>query len=208
MTDSKTPILRMSRATFNDWLRSGVWPLPLAESATTDDDVIVQLLPKYAQFVASGRPVAALIDEVVAVAQLTPELTSNLGMWLQNLGEPWLPVRFFAFENRESSVTHQTALVEPLAPEPISGVAADSEPEPEAAPMLTPVAVKEAGSSYAGEAEPMPTEQTTSKKRNGARSRSKTTKKAKTSAPVEDAANQSQLFATTESGSEENGVKG
>lgn len=208
MTDSKAPILRMSRSTFNDWLRNGVWLLPLIESALADDDVLVQLLPKYSQFVVSNGAVAALIDEVVAVAQLTPELTSNLGSWLRNLGEPWLPVRHFAFENPDSSVTHPAAFVGPLAPEPISEATVVREPAPEAAPVLTPIAVKEAASSSAGDAEQMATTQATSKKKNGGRSRSKTTKGAKASTAPEGDANQSQLFVTAEPGGKDTGVKG
>lgn len=208
MTDSNAPSLRMSRSTFNDWLRSGVRPLPLIEPAPADDDVIVQLLPKYAPFVASGRPVTALIDEVVAVAQLTPELTSSLGIWLRNLGEPWLPVRFFACENSDLPVTHAAAPAEPLAPEPLSAAVGYSEPAAAAAPVLAPAAVKDAVSAYRDDADQAATEQATAKKKNGGRSRSKATKKAKASTAAEGDANQSQLFVTTEPDGDDSGAKG
>lgn len=91
MSVPQLPMVRVTRSLFDEWLRSGVYWLRNMDSVPADDDIWVRLLPKFGGWRDSDLPVAALIDEVVAITLKTPELTDELAIRLRNLGEDWLP---------------------------------------------------------------------------------------------------------------------
>ena len=119
VTESLSTVVRMPLATFKSWISDGICRLPLTELVPSDDDVFVQLLPKYLAQLSAGRQVTALVDEVVAVTQLTAASTKELAILLHNLNESWVPVHYFPLTL--SIVSSNTPVVRPWLKPDIQG---------------------------------------------------------------------------------------
>lgn len=185
MLDSEFMTVQMPHSTFLAWLRNGICWLPLDEFTPAADDIFVQLSPKYSAILNCSQPITALIDEVVAVTQATPELTQELSIWLRNLGETWLPVKYFA-----------CGTVRPVATVPESAAPTQAEPDQSLETISTaPTAEPSLDALAQSDVEPMPTTQQASpKKKSQTRRTSARTKQTKLSATPEDDTNQTLLF--------------
>jgi len=92
---TKSNILRLAEPDFIKWLRAGLLQIPHPTSAPADKtDVMVQLPAKYGRLVDKGQTFVALIDEILGVSKLTPDLTREFNARLRNLGEAWLPISY------------------------------------------------------------------------------------------------------------------
>jgi len=193
MLDSESIIAQMPHSTFLAWLRNGVCWLPLGEFTPAADDIFVQLSPKYSGVLNCSRPIAALIDEVVAVTQATPALTQELSIWLRNLGETWLPVKYFA-----------CGTVGTMATAPESAAPTQAEPDQSFEMVSSTSAVGPSLDAPAqSDAEPMSTTQQSSpKKKSQTRRTSTRTKQTKPSAIPDDDTNQSLLFGSPDTDAE------
>lgn len=95
MQSTKSDILRLAESDFIRWLRAGLLQIPHLTSAPLDKtDLLVQMPAKYARVTDKGQTVVALIDEIVSISKLTPELTREFTARLHNLGESWLPISY------------------------------------------------------------------------------------------------------------------
>lgn len=93
MQSTKSDILRLAESDFIKWLRAGLIQIPRPSSIPLDKtDVLVQVPAKYGRLVEKDQTFVALIDEVVGVSKLTPDLTREFNARLRNLGEAWLPI--------------------------------------------------------------------------------------------------------------------
>jgi hypothetical protein len=92
---TRSDILRLAESDFIRWLRAGLLQIPHPTSTPADKiDVLVQVPVKYVRFVDKGQALVVLIDEVVGVSKLTPDLTREFNARLRNLGEAWLPISY------------------------------------------------------------------------------------------------------------------
>ena len=95
MQPAKSDILRLAESDFIKWLRAGLLQIPRPTTIPPDEtDVLIQVPAKYGRLVDKGQTLVALIDEIVGVSKLTPDLTRELSARLRNLGEAWLPVSY------------------------------------------------------------------------------------------------------------------
>ena len=91
----KSDILRLAEPDFIKWLRAGLLQIPRSSSIPPNEtDVLVQVPVKYGRLVDKGQTFVALIDEIVGVSKLTPDLTREFSARLRNLGEAWLPISY------------------------------------------------------------------------------------------------------------------
>lgn len=79
------------------WLRTGLLQIPyLANTPLDKTDVLVQIPTKYGRLLDKNHALVALIDEVIGISKLTPDLTHEFSARLRNLGESWLPISYRA----------------------------------------------------------------------------------------------------------------